>query len=375
MFKLDRWATGRGQYTSEFYNRMLPALQLISLWLTEDYPLLWYSHLTFGERRTNFAGQTYVVPTPHSSTPAALDIVKANLIEFGKTITFMFTPTTCGDEAGCWGVTWPSKERMPGFQQYRYPRVLSNKGMRHPVISVIPAFEVFFRQSWSCASAHEWYTGLFMFACVLGHEVAHGYNMFITAGRREPLWHASEKQTELGFSWEKNVLGHCLDAGDSTSVDGYFRHDMVACQVQEIPTLRERAEVFHRLKEGVKSEFTGRDAHGDLRQWPSISAFDFRGAKWSLPNNVQGFAASIHIVPTHWMVSWFQSDVWARLKSRWAQHELYVPLPLGQTFMIIYERGNKGTQVHRPLYLNNAVDAEILRSQTQYQTPWRGALQ
>jgi hypothetical protein len=93
------------------------------------------------------------------------------------------------------------------------------------------------------------------------------------------------------------------------------------------------------------------------RTWPSIDAFEFRGAKWSLSDNAQGFAASIHVVLTHWIVSWFQKDVWARLKMRCAQHQMYVPLPLGNTFMIIYERGNKGAQVHRPLYPNHVADA------------------
>jgi hypothetical protein len=98
MFTLDRWATGPGQHTSQIYARMRPALQLVSLWLTGDFPLLWFSYLTFGERRTNSAGQTYIVPSPYSFTLAALEIVKANLLEFAKTIAFMFAPKGCPEQ-------------------------------------------------------------------------------------------------------------------------------------------------------------------------------------------------------------------------------------------------------------------------------------
>jgi hypothetical protein len=68
--------------------------------------LLWYSHLTFGERLKNAAGRTYIVPTPYSSTLAALEIVKANLHELAKTVTFMFGPDNC-EERGKreWGVS------------------------------------------------------------------------------------------------------------------------------------------------------------------------------------------------------------------------------------------------------------------------------
>jgi hypothetical protein len=121
------------------------------------------------------------------------------------------------------------------------------------------------------------------------------------------------------------------------------------------------------LKDGSKAQVTARNAHENERTWPSIKAFEFRGAEWSLSNNAQGFAVSIHIMLTHWSVSWFQKDVWSRLKQRWAQHQIYVSLPLGNTFMVIYERGNKGAQVRRPLCSNNAVDAEVLRRNVQYQ--------
>jgi hypothetical protein len=204
-----------------------------------------------------------------------------------------------------------------------------------------------------------------MFACVLAHEVAHGYSMSIAKGR-EPLWSASERQTELGCSWEMNLLGHVpIPSGRKDHVDSTF-HEMMATEVREIPTFAERAHVFKHLKGGSKAEFTGRDARGKFRNWPNIDALKIRGASWSFSHNAQGFATSIHIISMHWMVSWFQQDVWASLKQRWAKYQMYAPLPLGKRFMIIYERGNKGAQVHRPLYPNNAVDAEVLRKDAAY---------
>jgi hypothetical protein len=352
---------GPGQQTSEIYDRIRPALQLITLWLTEDYPLLWFSHLTFGERRRNPAGQTYIAPTPYSSTPAALEIVKGSLLEFAKTITFMFAPDDCKErERSAWGVTWPYKSDLPSYQRYKFAPVQSYEGVLHPIITMHRAFDEFFRKSWSGASLAEKYKGLFMFACVLGHEIGHGYAMFIHGGE-EPLWSTAEKQTELRFSWEANVLGHALQ---QIIVDGRFHHEIHATKVREISTLAERAHVVKHLKEGSKANLTARDAHGNDRKWQIIDAFDFRGADVS--NNAQGFAASIHIIPVHWMVSWFQKDIWASLKMRWDKHGVYAPFPLGKTFMIIYEKGNKGAQVHRPLYPNNAVDAEILRRKVEY---------
>jgi hypothetical protein len=184
---------------------MRPALQLAILWLIEDYPLLWFSYLTFGERRKNAAGQTYIVPTPFSSTPAALKIVKANLHEFAKIITFIFAPTNC-------------EERE--------------------------------KRAW------ERNNGLFMFACVLGHEIEHGYNFFMN-GLGEPLWSASEKQIELGFSWGMNVLVHIL----MTRMNGRLNEETTAIQVREILSLAERNRVIRNLKDGSKAQLTARDGH------------------------------------------------------------------------------------------------------------------
>jgi hypothetical protein len=71
--------------------------------------------------------------------------------------------------------------------------------------------------------------------------------MFIHEGKS--LWSTAEKQTELGFSWEANVLGHALQ---QTIVDGRFHHKIYAIKVREISTLAECAQVVKHLKKAQR---------------------------------------------------------------------------------------------------------------------------
>ena len=358
MFALDRWATGPGQDTPKLYRSMRPALQLASLWLTEDMPLLWFSHLTFGHRRHNPAGQVYLERNPHYKTPGALATVKANLVEFGKTNFFSFYhPSVRNNYFGC---TYRQKESLPYFNEFKsadFPLAVSSKGVRKPCIALTRGF-VKALQSTSI-SENERYRTLFMLATVLCHEVAHGYHMFHHRSP-EPLWASDEKIPELGFSWELNVVGHVPMPTGKSGLDGQF-HELHAIRMLEVPSSAdERLKVLLYLKGNSRAEFTTRDASGDHRKWPVVNGGNFRGAKWTLSSDALYFIASFHDVPMHWVISWFQQDVWETLKARWVQANRFEPPALGQAFMIIYERNPYGVQVHRPLYPDNRVDATVL---------------
>jgi len=129
----------------------------------------------------------------------------------------------------------------------------------------------------------------------------------------------------------------------------------------EVPSSAdERLKVLLYLKGNSRAEFTTRDASGHHRKWPVVNGGNFRGAKWTLSSDALCFIASFHDVPMHWIISWFQQDVWETLKARWVQANRFEPPALGQAFMIIYEGNPYGVQVHRPLYPDNHVDATIL---------------
>ncbi|KAF2035639.1 hypothetical protein EK21DRAFT_54503, partial [Setomelanomma holmii] len=99
----DRWATGPGQHTAQIYNVIEHALRLASRLLSEDWPLRWFCHLTFGERRRGPNG-VYIVPTAYSLSRDALVPVKAKIRAVGEVTTFMFAPPGY-EERGCYGST------------------------------------------------------------------------------------------------------------------------------------------------------------------------------------------------------------------------------------------------------------------------------
>lgn len=104
MFKY-RWVEGRCQHTAEIYQNIKPALQLASRLLVEKYPLLWFSHLTFGERRRSRSG-TYIVPTSYSTSADAISKVRQNILAIGEVVTLMFPQTDYTSDLGdCYGIT------------------------------------------------------------------------------------------------------------------------------------------------------------------------------------------------------------------------------------------------------------------------------
>jgi hypothetical protein len=369
----DRWASGPGQHLATLYPRLKPALQLASLFLTQDYPLRWFSHLTFGERRLNTQGQRYIVNTVYSWSPEALLIVKSNLKELGKVITLMFEPSGYNEKA--WGRTYFDRTSMKFFHEFRdldFPRALSNEGKAPRVCIVMnrQRFTDFYRFIYpKDASISEKYRAAFMFTNTLVHEIAHAYNFWLHGPEYgEPLWNMLEKHAELGFSWESHVLGRVVNplryTGDP---DSRFRF-LTSIQLEEYSTEDERQKLIGRFKENSNAKFTKRDVNGEHPQRSRVNVHEFRGAKWSLSEGATSVIAAIHAIPTRWIVNWFQQDVWTQWQTVWTKSQQYTPPPLDHAFMLFYSQNDNWNQVLRPLHSSFPVDAKILRDHAKNTT-------
>jgi hypothetical protein len=114
---LSQWATGPGQQTRGIYPWLVPAFKLASRLLSEDYPLMWFCHLTFGERRRGTTGM-YILPTAFLTSPQAIVRVRDNIRNVGELTTLMFAPQH-HRESGSWGFTTRSKHHQKFYKAFR----------------------------------------------------------------------------------------------------------------------------------------------------------------------------------------------------------------------------------------------------------------
>jgi hypothetical protein len=87
-----RWASVPQQsFNNSWHQNLIPALQLASLLLSEDYPLVRFSRLTFAEHQEKPGNppRTYVKPTAYADSPEALRKVKAKIAKFAHSVTLM----------------------------------------------------------------------------------------------------------------------------------------------------------------------------------------------------------------------------------------------------------------------------------------------
>ncbi|KAF2849028.1 hypothetical protein T440DRAFT_519600 [Plenodomus tracheiphilus IPT5] len=366
----DRWCGGPDQHTSEFYHCMEPALQLTSFLFDEDYPLLWFCHLTFGERRRDDQG-VYIVPTAYSRSPEALIRVRENLKEMGKVISFAFMPRDWPDSA--WGITFTSRKYHPDrfrrFKDHDFPPAQSRLGRARPVVTIASKFQHYFRRVYSTATTpSERYRALFMFAVTIGHETAHAYEMWLTGGteREEPRWCKRDKIHEIGFAWETYIIGGVSDPTQSSTSREMFPY-LCSLHLEDYSTLADR-DVFVRKYKGESSaEWTTRDVGGMHRQWAALLPSEFRGGTWFLSPDATAFLASVQVIPLKWVMQWFREDNMVRRKAEWSHAGYYKQAPMPDTFTIIYERNTKGIHIQRPLNPYFPVDREIMRQRRKTQ--------
>ncbi|KAH7389468.1 hypothetical protein DE146DRAFT_664214 [Phaeosphaeria sp. MPI-PUGE-AT-0046c] len=351
----QRWVTGSDQCTPEIADRMTPVFRLASRFLMEHYPLKWFAHLIFGDRVRGSSG-TYIRETSFSKSNDAISKVRETIHNVGKLVTFMFDPPDYpGMSAN--GLTVRSRsdaERKYGRTRHQmyWPRDSRSAQQGHalPVIVLNREWLAFFRRRPS-PSENELYRVMFLLAVTLVHEFTHACNAWLTPVDKEPLWVETDKLAELGWSWERHVIGYGLAPFiDSFSPDMQIRY-LYQIKMDDYHTAKQREELLRKFGGSNRTDQpTCADAHGKLEKPPRLAATDN-------PNN---YVAAAQVVPMKWVVSWFSEGKWQERAIHWRCENRYVRPSLGNNFVLFYEcRGHKSS-IYRPLNPKFAIDREIL---------------
>lgn len=372
-----RWATGPGRSFPEIFPKIKPALQLASRLLMEHYPLTWFSHLTFGERRAHRFG-TFLAVNPYSLTADAVSKVRKNIGGVGKVVTFMFAPP--GYESVEWGSTTPFSSSREFFHEFRNSDWPSHnrsqdKGHACPCIVINAKFRRFFLHRYETASQDEIYRAWLMLAITLVHEFVHAYWLWLSADGNEPRWCDEDVEAELGWSFEHRVIGYGLNTyridGD---IQSKFRQ-LYQIQVLEYVSETERDRIFAKLAGSNRTDhrWTKCNAAGQKSRLRVMDGNEFRNDVHHCSYQVRHptadrFLAAIQTVPMAWVVDWFREDVWTYRKQGWESLGYYMRPSLGNAFMIIYERIANRAGTMRPLNPAIKIDKEIIdqRSQGDY---------
>ncbi|KAF2035646.1 hypothetical protein EK21DRAFT_84673 [Setomelanomma holmii] len=304
----SRWVlSGPDQHTKDIYQPILPALRLASRFLQENYPLLWFSVLTFGEQRQSPEREQRILSTTayHNSQDAA-EKVKLNLQELGEVVTIMFVPRSAKETA--YGITyrkgletpfsneftnnnWPQmreKCRLPAYRR-RKPRIVMNRDSRDH----LPYQHV---HSSTVAKNRL----MFVIAVTLVHEVAHAYHMLLGKGR-DPLWSRNDIYLELGSSREQRVLGGMIGEGFRM----LFSMDIIA-----YINLQARDYAFKYLTKDDNPFHTKASTDGKVKNWPVLDADSFRGSELCIDGRCQQYLAAIQAVSVKWIIAWFREEEW-----------------------------------------------------------------
>jgi hypothetical protein len=338
----ERRVTGPGQHTSELFHWLRPAFKLASRLLTEEFPLSWFCHLTFGDRRPSRSG-TYIVPNEYSTSADAIARVRDNIRVVGELVTFMFHPPGYPQEE-VYGLTGPTKHGWPFSRDYRnhWPAVhrKSRRGHARPLIVIHNGFQTYFRRHASSSTQDEHYRVLLLFAITLVHEFAHAYEFWLSPERGEPRWSKWDKDAELGWSWEATCIGyelHHLHVPEQLYMQNRYLYQV---KVLEYNSSSER--------ERVLSQLAGSNHIRDGNMF-----FDNQ-------MNVTNYIAAAQVVPMEWVVLWFREEEWQRRAKIWRRSNMYIRPSLGNAFMLLYERSGNRASTLRPLYPAVPVDKEIL---------------
>jgi hypothetical protein len=367
----SRWATGPGQrHTPDVLAITRPALQLASRLLQDDYCLTWFTHL-HGERGID-AGGTYIKPYSSEMTPGAISVVKRNVKQIGKVITFMFEPE--GYEMPAYGSTTARKSHREFYNDFRtsdWPLVSSSDDVGHarPCIVMQRAFLRFFRDHYASAGQDENYRAMILFAITLVHEFAHAYNFWLSPEHKEPRWCKEDKEAELGWSWERCIIGYGLNEFRlRTDKKGRFRQ-LYQIKILEYHSTAERAAAFRTLTGTHRTDhtFTKCDARGKKARPPVMDGNEFNHSKTWFENSRRAtqFFAAVQTVPMDWIVAWFQEAEWKQRAAYWAEKGFYVRPSLHNAFMVLYERDGNSASTLRPINPAIPLDERILKRRAQ----------
>ncbi|KAF2872356.1 hypothetical protein BDV95DRAFT_569569 [Massariosphaeria phaeospora] len=368
MFALDRWVKGHDQHTKDIYARMVPALRLASLLISEDCVLGWFHHLTLGrlrEDRSSKPTRLVVTSTDAENSRSDQEETRDNLRRLGEIVSLMFVPSRHHDNKIVFGVTY-TKQRMPWFSQYHpndwppVPSKYKSGQYRHfgqPAIALTFDFQRFFLYQLPNASKEEAYRTMFLFAETLVHEVAHAYWLWIAQYTHrmkcldEPLWDSKEKDAELGFSWEANVLGRVINP--VWPGVGSFAKVVMLCAVRSAEYAHDRDR--QRALKDVCLHQKGLKLVRIYDWFPHgtrVHPVEFRGDAWycgdGSPADVNHVSV-IEAIPLKWIVDWFSEAEWSERRRVWRQRGTYTPPPLVKSFWLIYERDVDGyDSLHMP---------------------------
>lgn len=347
MFGIDRWATGPNQLTTRSYRRTWLALRLATLFLTEDCTLGWFTHYTFGVRKRDASGHTYIAATRYASTKEARKRVKYYLGELGKVVTLMLRPTSAENDRN-YGVTYHSKRHLPFFRRFRerdWPSTIYD-GRCHPTIVLHNDFYQYFSTSTRDTDQDTWFRTNFLFAVTLVHEIAHAYSMWLGTDRDEPLFRKDDRTAELGFSWETETLGYICNP---------VFNDIVGCQV----LLAIRAVDYHddRQHRDIVSQMIGQHPlyfnHMNPAHFQDLfHPQDYRGGGFYTEERTgsrRKWLIAVYALSLEWIASWFEEQEWEVRRCNW--HNFggrYVPTPL-ESFVLVYQKNGDRVWVHYPL--------------------------
>jgi len=365
----NRWATGPNQHTRAVYSGLYPGLVLASRLLSEDWPLLWFTKLTFSSRvaSTTNPGQIHLAATSNSTPAAQIAQVKSNLAELGQVITFLFAPRSCTDRA--WGTTYNTKHAMRFHAEFRAADRPSIKPefstdayrRRHqrPWVVMNPFFMDYFRAREAFCTPAETYRVQFLFAITLVHEVAHAYWFWLHERMPEPLWDASERNPELGFSWEREVIGRVVQPMlGYQGVDGI--RTLISSELREYRGSEDRMEALVDMQHATRLSRT-LTRYGKKRRWPVLKPSELRGSELFLENPGRKYLAGIQCIPMAWVSAWFQESEWVRRKGDWDRHNMYWPPALRDAFLVVYDQNGTTVQILRSLNVSIEGDKKIYK--------------
>lgn len=215
------------------------------------------------------------------------------------------------------------------------------------------------------ASFQENIRALLMFANTLVHEVAHAYKFWLGC-MEEPRWNHKEKKAELGFSWERNVVGRIINPVTSTSASRGAPQLGSLCTVstEACRTQHEHSHRIAQLKRPHHAAFSNRDRHGQMRTYPVLTVDGVRGSYLTTEGQTVRITALVQHIPCQRVVNWFQDGWRTRMNAYRRQMRKYLPLSLGGAFMLIYANNLSSACVYRPLNRSS-------RSMQTYCMSWR----
>ncbi|KAH3969933.1 hypothetical protein HBI81_127090 [Parastagonospora nodorum] len=339
-----RWATGPNQYTSDVCSGLYPGLVLALRFLSEDWPLLWFTKLTFARRcpSTTKPGSTYLAATSSQTPAAEIAKVKANLAELGEVVTLMFAPRSCNEKA--WGVTYNTKRAM------RFHTEVSDTD--RPRIK--PEYST---DTISSCTPAETYRVHFLFAITLVHEITHAYWFWFNEKTPEPVWHEGERNAELGFSLEREVIGHVVQPMlGYQGIEGI--RTLISSELREYANSKDRMDAVIELQDATKLSKT-LTRYGAKRKWPVLKTSDLRGSELFLENSSQKYLGGIKCINMAWVSAWFQEDEWVRRRRDWDRRNMYWPPAVRDAFLVVYDQNGTTVQILRSLNVTSEGDAKI----------------